>query len=112
MIKIISCWYDYRSHSRIIGFLSLSFLFGDAFARAYLSLFLVLGFKWNIIMIISGFTLFFAVIPSLIFVKSSPKSINEEEPISNPENIFGDDSLNTQSKSFFEIILPILKSLK
>jgi hypothetical protein len=41
MMKIISYWYDYTSHSRIIGIVSLSFLFGDAFSRFYL-VFLIL----------------------------------------------------------------------
>lgn len=92
MMKMVSFWYDYTSHSSIVGALSLSYLFGDAFARLYLGLLNYFGLRWDIIMWVSSATLFILVFPSYFLLYPDPESIGEKQTLSNPDTLVKDDS--------------------
>ena len=47
MIKITSRWFPHTSYGRVMGIISLSFLFGDALARKFMSCLLDAGFSWQ-----------------------------------------------------------------
>lgn len=102
-MKMVSYWYDYTSHSSMVGALSLSYLFGDAFARLYLGIFVYFQFKWNVIMFISAATLTFFLIPSYLLLYPSPESIGEEAAKSNPDSVVKEDSNES-------IMAPLLKN--
>ena len=93
----------------IIGALSLSYLFGDAFARLYLGLFL-LYFNWRIVIFIAAATLGSVLIPTIFLLRSSPKSIHEPEPKVNPDNVFTSTSNTDRATGCLDLMLPIFKS--
>ena len=47
MIKITSRWFSYASYGTVMGVISLSFLFGDALARAFMGRLIEAGFGWR-----------------------------------------------------------------
>ena len=47
MVKITSRWFSYSSYGTVMGIVSLSFLFGDAASREFLSLLIGAGFGWR-----------------------------------------------------------------
>ena len=47
MIKITSRWFPHTSYGRVMGIISLSFLFGDVLARKFMKLVIDAGFSWR-----------------------------------------------------------------
>lgn len=87
MVKVSSRWFSYSTYGTAMGFLSLSFLFGDALARKMLSYFLSLGFDWRQIYLLSAVILFGLCVLCFFFLKESPLDIGEVEPPDNSSNL-------------------------
>jgi OPA family glycerol-3-phosphate transporter-like MFS transporter len=106
MMVLVSQWYPYTLHSRIVGSLSLSYLFGDAFARIYLGMFIYFKFSWNMIMFISAISLTVVWLPSCFLLYSDPMAVGEKEMDPNPGNLYAKESEN-KSNSIYG---PLLKN--
>ncbi|KAL9650035.1 hypothetical protein ABK040_003153 [Willaertia magna] len=103
LVKIISKWFDKSQTGRIMGFMSLSFLFGDGLARLYLSAFVAAKLNWRQIFWVAGGTLLFFNILSMFLLKE-PKSLGleealyeEEEKKKTKEQEINDMSINQMS---------------
>eukprot|EP01084_Bolivina_argentea_P174160 301669_1 len=96
VIKILSDWIDYRYYGRVVSFMSLSYLAGDALTRAIFAY--VLTFNkmnhWQPIFYFASVLTIIAVIPLLILVKDSPinRGLNKPEP--NPSNIYSQQNMH------------------
>jgi sugar phosphate permease len=88
MIKITSRWFSYSSYGSVMGIISLSFLFGDAASREFMSLLIGAGLGWRGIFYAAAATLSFLLLINLALLKETPDSIGYPEPPANPANLF------------------------
>lgn len=109
MVKISSRWFSYSTYGTAMGFLSLSYLFGDALARKTLSYFMSLGFDWRTVFMISAGILFLLFVANFFFLRESPQYIGEEEPPENKNNLVDSGtSADGSARSIREIIKILL----
>ncbi len=90
MIKITSRWFAYSAYNRVMGIISLSFLFGDAAARAFIGwLIKGVGLGWQGVFWVAGGVLAILWVVNALLIRESPGDLGLPEPSTNPENLFG-----------------------
>jgi OPA family glycerol-3-phosphate transporter-like MFS transporter len=89
MIKITSRWFSYSSYGTVMGVISLSFLFGDAAARAFMGWLIDAGIGWRGVFWIAGGVLAVVLVVNVVLIRESPKELGLPEPETTPENLFG-----------------------
>lgn len=109
MIKITSRWFPYTSYGTVMGFISLSFLFGDALARKFMKLLIDAGYSWRQVFLACAGTLAVLLITSILFLKESPASIGEPEPQADPDNLFGDRGGDPEPSSLGSLLAPLFR---
>ena len=90
MIKMTSRWFSYARYGTVMGVISLSFLFGDALARAFMGLLIKAGFGWRGVFGIAAGVLGILWVVNFILIRESPGELDLPEPKTNPDNLFGD----------------------
>ena len=90
MIKITSRWFSYGSYGTVMGVISLSFLFGDALARAFMGRLIEAGFGWRGVFGVAAGVLGALWVLNFVLIRESPGELGLPEPETNPENLFGD----------------------
>jgi sugar phosphate permease len=90
MIKITSRWFSYSAYGTVMGVISLSFLFGDALARAFMGLLIRTGLGWRGIFWVAAGVLAVLWIVNAVLIRESPKDLGLPEPTTNPDNLFGE----------------------
>jgi OPA family glycerol-3-phosphate transporter-like MFS transporter len=88
VVKISSRWFSYSSYGTVMGIVSLSFLFGDAASREFMSLLIGAGLGWRGVFYAAAATLGVLLLVNLIFLKETPERIGYPEPPANPSNLF------------------------
>jgi OPA family glycerol-3-phosphate transporter-like MFS transporter len=89
MIKITSRWFAYSRYNTVMGVISLSFLFGDAVARAFMGFLIDAGLGWRGVFWIAGGVLAVLWAASAVLIRESPQELGLPEPETNPANLFG-----------------------
>jgi OPA family glycerol-3-phosphate transporter-like MFS transporter len=89
MIKITSRWISHANYGTVMGVISLSFLFGDAAARAFIGWLIAGGLSWRGIFWVAGGILGVLLIVNARLIRESPREIGLAEPETNPHNLFG-----------------------
>jgi OPA family glycerol-3-phosphate transporter-like MFS transporter len=121
LVKTASRWYPAHRQATIMGFLSLSFLFGDAIDRAYLGGLVEIGQRstgtplsilanWRSVFLIAAGTLGLIAIVMTFVLRSSPRDLGLEEPSANPQNVFGAAGQSAAPVPLLELLLPFLQS--
>jgi len=88
MVKITSKWFSFSSYGSVMGIISLSFLFGDAAARQFMSTLIAHGMGWRGVFCAAGGVLAALLLLNLFVVKESPQELGLPEPQVNPANLF------------------------
>jgi len=88
MVKITSRWFSYSSYGTVMGIVSLSFLFGDAASREFMSVLIGAGFGWRGLFYAAAATLGIFLLLNLVWLKETPLAIGFPEPPANPANLF------------------------
>lgn len=88
MVKITSKWFSYSSYGTVMGVISLSYLFGDAAARQFLSVLIGHGMGWRGLFFAAAATLFIILLFNFFLLRESPRDIGGDEPPANPANLF------------------------
>jgi sugar phosphate permease len=88
MIKITSRWFSYSSYGTVMGVISLSYLFGDAASREFMSVLIGAGLGWRGVFYAAGATLGVLLLMNALLLKESPEQIGCVEPPANPVNLF------------------------
>jgi len=88
MVKISSRWFSYSTYGTVMGLISLSFLFGDAAARQFMSVLISHGFGWRGVFFAAAAILGVLLLLNLIFLRESPQSRDLPEPEADPLNLF------------------------
>jgi OPA family glycerol-3-phosphate transporter-like MFS transporter len=88
MVKITSRWFSYSSYGTVMGIVSLSFLFGDAASREFMSLLIGAGFGWRGLFYAAAAALGVVLALNLVWLKETPLQMGFPEPPANPANLF------------------------
>ncbi len=88
MVKIVSKWWPFSSYGSVMGIISLSYLFGDALARQFLSLLIARGAGWQELFLAAAAVLAVLTLANVVLLKESPRALGFSEPPVNPGNLF------------------------
>jgi OPA family glycerol-3-phosphate transporter-like MFS transporter len=110
MVKVASRWFPSSAHGRVMAILSLSFLFGDALARAFMAQLLDVGLGWRAIFLINAALLLLGAFVAARLLKESPHAIGAGEwPVTAP-TVFGSGAEDPQAAGLRALLLPFLRS--
>ncbi len=99
-VKITSRWFSFASYGSAMGFLSLSYLFGDAASREFMARLIDAGFGWRGIFFIAAATLAVLLLVNLLLLKDTPARLGFSEPPANPTNLFAAEGEAPKPASF------------
>ena len=108
LLKVSSRWFDYSSHGMIIGVLSLSYLAGDAGARAWMGRLIADGYGWRSLFVLAAAAAGAMLAANLVLLRESRVVAGYADTIANPLNVFG--STQTRPTSVGERLGPLLRS--
>jgi OPA family glycerol-3-phosphate transporter-like MFS transporter len=109
MIKVTSRWFPHGSYGRVMAFISLSFLFGDALARKFMGYLLAAGCTWQQVYFVCAGTLFVLLVINLAFLKESPREIGEPEPASHSDSLFGEQGNDPVPPGLWALLKPLFR---
>ena len=110
VVKISSRWFSYASYGTVMGIISLSYLFGDAASRQFMAILIGRGLGWRGVFYVAGVTLFVIFLLNLVLLKETPREIGEEEPRTNPLNVFKAEGENHSPAGLRQLLGPLLGS--
>ncbi len=110
MIKIVSRWFSHRRYSMAMAIVSLSYLFGDAAARYFMSVLLAHGITWRGVFWVAGATLTGLWALSLVLIRESPRVLDLPEPETSTETLFGAQGSDPQVESVGPLLATFAKS--
>jgi OPA family glycerol-3-phosphate transporter-like MFS transporter len=90
VVKVASRWFSFSSYGAAMGFISLSYLFGDALARRFMGWLINQGVGWRGVFFAAAAVLSALFLLNLLLLRESPKQVGEAEPEVNPANLFGE----------------------
>jgi sugar phosphate permease len=108
LIKISSKWFDYSSHGTIIGILSISYLVGDAVARAAMGALIEHGAGWRAVFYFAAAVASALLLANLFFLRESRAHLGYAEARANPLNVFGD--AESPPRGLAGLLLPLLRN--
>ncbi len=88
MVKLSSRWFSHSVYGRVMGFISLSYLFGDFLSRLFISKLIQDGMGWKSIFYVCAGVLAVIAIPTFIVLRDHPSERGLPEPEANPESLF------------------------
>jgi len=112
LVKVASRWFSYSKYGTAMGFLALSYLFGDAASRYVMSLLLDAGFGWRGVFFSGAGFLGVLMLANWIFLRETPEERGLPAPSANPLNVYAAEGDVAAEKSLplSAILLPLLKS--
>lgn len=91
MVKLTSRWFSASSYGTAMGVLSLSYMFGDAAARAFMGTLLSWGLDWAGVFFIGAAILLTLLVLNAVLLLESPAEIGEPEPRGGTLSLIDDD---------------------
>jgi OPA family glycerol-3-phosphate transporter-like MFS transporter len=110
MIKLTSRWFSYSTYGAAVGVISLSYLFGDALSRQFMSILIAHGLGWRAVFLIAAATLLSLFVLNFFLLRDTPEDIGEKEPPSNSSNLFADQTDQTKVLPFRQLLRTLLQS--
>ncbi len=110
LIKIVSNWFSFKNYGRIMGVISLSYLFGDAIARLFFGKMIGLGFGWREIFYFAALILLIIAVINLIFLKNNPARLSSLPPDVSPKNLYGHEGEKERPKNIKQLLLPLFRN--
>lgn len=108
MVKLTSRWFPHNRYGRVMGAISLSYLFGDFLSRLFLSELIAHKLSWQSVFYISAGVLTVILVPTVLIVRDRPSDRGLPEPEENPEALTKVDEMDRPTLR--SILLPLLKS--
>jgi sugar phosphate permease len=108
LIKVSSRWFNYSSYGTIAGFLSLSYLVGDALARQQMGLLIEHGFGWRSLFVFAAIVAGVMLVANLWLLRESRVEEGHPEAEPNPLNLFAGSAARPASPG--ALLLPLLRS--
>ena len=91
MVKITSRWFAHSVYGRVMGFISLSYLFGDFLSRLFLSELIARGVNWQGVFYASAGVLALIFIPTFFMLRDRPRDRGLPELDANPDALVKDE---------------------
>jgi len=111
MVKVTGRWFSYSAYGTAMGVVSLSYLFGDAAARAFMSLLIQFGLEWREVFFACAGVLFSLTVLCWLWLRESPREFGQAEPDANPLNVYGTTTAEDEDpQSLRKLLLPLLTS--
>jgi OPA family glycerol-3-phosphate transporter-like MFS transporter len=110
LIKITSRWFAASTYGTVMGILSLSFLFGDAAARAFLGTLIDLGLGWRGVFLVAAGVLSALFVVNVWLLRESPGELGLPEPPTTPANVYGEGGFEAKPPGLRELLAPLLRS--
>jgi len=110
MVKMTSRWFSHSTYGRVMGYISLSYLFGDFLSRLFLSKLVDMKISWQQIFFISAAILACILVPTYMVIRDRPTDRGLPEPEANPESLFLEKELQKEQVKFGELLKPLLTS--
>ena len=111
LVKIATNWFNHHQYGRIMGILSLSFLFGDAIGRFYLGQLIKWGWGWKGILMVAALSLGAIFVFCFLTVRDHPapgQVVGSLEPEASPHNLFAQE--HQEPRSVWRLVRPFLTS--
>jgi sugar phosphate permease len=105
-VKICSKWFSYSSYGTVMGFLSLSYLIGDAAARNFMGSLISHGYGWRALFYFAAAVAGFFLLANLLFLRESSVAAGFAEPEANPLNVFAGSE--QRPRGVWELLRPLL----
>jgi sugar phosphate permease len=96
-VKLTSRWFSFSSYGAAMGFISLSYLFGDAAARRFMGWMIAHGVGWRGVFFAAAGVMLIIFLANLLLLKESPREIGEAEPPANPLNLVDEHKGSTKT---------------
>lgn len=111
LVKVSTRWFSYNSYGLVMATLSLSFLFGDAAARAFMGWLIRDGLGWRGVFYVAAGCLFVIFLLTFFFLRESRSEFGYSEPEANPINLFHDGQEEPgKPKNLREWLAPFARS--
>jgi sugar phosphate permease len=110
MVKITSKWFSYSAYGTVMGVISLSYLFGDAAARQFMSVLIAHGLGWRGVFYTAAATLAALLALSAVLLKETPERLGFAEPPVNPENLFKEAGEEHRPQNFRSLLAAFARS--
>ena len=109
-VRITSRWFPFRLYGTVMGFISLSYLFGDAAARQFMAGLISRGLGWRGVFLTTALVLAFLLVVCALLLRESPAAIGEPEPSANPINLFHESEEQRPIKGLHQLLRPFFAS--
>lgn len=109
LVKITSKWFSYKSYGMVAGFLSLSYLVGDALARMWMGTLIQAGFGWRSLFVFAAVVAGVVLLANLLFLRESRTELGFPAPEVNPSNAYATGS-GEQPHGLREFLRPLLRN--
>jgi MFS transporter, OPA family, glycerol-3-phosphate transporter len=110
LLKVVSQWVNYRWYGRVIGLMSLSYLFGDALIRWALSWLMADGYGWRVLYLYSAAALAFITLICALLFRFTPNRFRHETVSVHPLNLFGELGHIRYPQNLFRLLRPYFTS--
>lgn len=110
LVKVTSNWFSFENYGRVMGFLCVSYLFGDFAARQVLAHFMEDGGGWQQMFAVSGEILLAIAVLCVIGLRSRPSDVGLAIPVVNPLNLYGTKGAEERPPNLWELLKPYIFS--
>jgi len=108
LIKVSSKWFNYSSYGSIVAILSISYLIGDAAARAQMSMLIAHGYGWRALFVFAGLVAAAALVANILWLRESRVDEGHAEAEPNPLNLFA--ASEARPASVAALLLPLVRN--
>ena len=108
LVQLAARWTEPHRLPAVMGFLSMSYLVGDAVARLALGQLVRLGFGWREVFAVAAAVLAAIGLVAAVLLKSRPSAVGLPEPPPPAENVYG--ATAARPLSAWELVGPLLAS--
>lgn len=105
-VKVCSKWFSYSSYGTVMGFLSLSYLIGDAAARNLMGTLISHGYGWRALFYFAAAVAGFFLLANVLFLRESRAGAGFAEPEANPLNVFAGSG--ERPRGAWELLRPLI----
>jgi len=107
VVKVASRWFSYSSYGAVMGAISLSYLFGDAIARAAMGALIGAGFGWRAVFRFAAAGLTVLFLANWRWLRESRAELGFEPPAVSPRNLFREDA--PAVARYADVLRPLLR---
>jgi sugar phosphate permease len=108
LLKVSSRWFDFRSYGTVVGFLSVSYLVGDAVARQWMASLLASGHGWRSLFWLGAAAAGLMFAANLLWLRESRVDAGFIPAEANPANLYG--SNEDAPARLRDLLQPLLQS--